>query len=108
MSDYNIKTACQNALDYYEKIWALDKEPPSPEMLHFWQKSNQIHSYIRFAQVSSKLFTDQPKKYWFKLIANPRTEGISIADDYWNYTTDALTRTEKPLWTDDFGWGGMA
>jgi hypothetical protein len=107
--------ACRSALDRYAKIWALDVWGGEYGNYHFWQKSNQVWSYLRFAVVASTTFEHltglnppaPPKQYWFQLVMDASGKPVTaFLDDFWYATESALQ--SHGFWADDYGWGGIA
>src|SRR5579871_5155888 len=106
--------ACKSALDYYEGIWS-DDYWGRDDNHHFWQKSNQVHSYLRFATIANLTFAKIPgldppvpkKSYWFKLVMDENENPVNkFLDDFWFAASNALQ--SQGFWVDDYGWGGIA
>jgi hypothetical protein len=93
-------TACRMALERYRDIWYQDS---TPDPKNFWQKSNQMDSYLRFAALASKVFGTPG--LWYQVLDNKHEEKTFL-QAYWDCTDKALTN--GTLWADDFGWGGIA
>ena len=53
MNQATTYTACRMALERYRDIWYQDS---TPDPKNFWQKSNQMDSYLRFAALATKVF----------------------------------------------------
>ena len=93
--------ACRIAVERYRDIWYQDTTT-DPD--HFWQKSNQMDSYLRFAALATKVFGDP--QYWYQVLDTTHNGQTTMLVDYWNCTTKAMNG--DGVWTDDFGWGGIA
>lgn len=103
--------ACQSALERYAAIWANDVWGGDYGNYHFWQKSNQVWSYLRFAGIASTAFVHvngaPPKEYWYQLVMDKNGQPVTaFLDDFWHATESALQ--SHGFWADDYGWGGIA
>lgn len=98
------KKAARNAIDFYATIW---KNDTTGIPKHVWQWSNQIDSYLNFAEQCTRAFgsTDYD---WFNIVQdidvahNPS----SLVANLWKNITNSLE--VKDLWSDDYGWAGIA
>ena len=96
MDQRQTQQACKNAMEHYRVIWFNDNDPT-----HFWQKANQLISIFQFAKTCTKAFGTS---YDYYQLANDPTS--RFLNDFWN-SFQAATANEY-LWTDDYGWGGIA
>jgi hypothetical protein len=92
------RAACEAALTRYEAIWAKDNVLDNA---HFWQKANQVHSYLRFASIATAVFGDDTT--WYRLLTDPQHKFL---EEYWKVLDSALAK--ESYWTDDYGWAGIA
>jgi hypothetical protein len=96
MNRTDTKTACLTALLYYKDIWQKDVDTS-----HLWQKSNQVISYFNFAAECTRVFGTDDN--WYQLV---NEQPSAFLKDFEAYVKTAIG--DKTLWTDDFGWAGLA
>jgi|SRR5579871_918319 len=91
------RDACKFALDWYVRIWGAG-------IGGFWTFSNQMMSYLQFAEACTAAFgSDNPPYNYYQLVSQSNSEYLAR---YSLIVQSAIA--DKSLWTDDFGWGGIA
>jgi hypothetical protein len=103
MNKLDTYTACQQALKKYRSIWNLDGS-------HLWPIANQVHSYLRFAEIASKCYptlvdptNDIP---WYYLLTNDNDDKLNFVENFFTIL-DNSSKNDDP-WVDDYGWCGLA
>jgi hypothetical protein len=96
MDKTQTELACQKAFQYYKDNWHLDDVGKSH---HFWEKANQVHAYLRFAEIASKSFPDGD---WYSLMREN-----DFFEEFWKELNLQLTPASG-MWADDYGWAGLA
>src|ERR1700761_1002512 len=103
MNKLDTYTACQQALKKYISIWNLDG-------LHLWPIANQVHSYLRFAEIASKCYptlvdptNDIP---WYYLLTNDNDDKLNFVENFYTILDDSIENGDP--WVDDYGWCGLA
>ena len=99
--------ALKAASAWYAQNYYKDKDPNNPNdpAWNFWQKSNQLDSYIRLATLVSHVYPSET--FWKEVLfggPDPQVKGLIV--DFQQTVTKALDLQTD--WSDDYGWGGMA
>jgi hypothetical protein len=82
--------------------------PVKPDLSYnFWQKSNQLDSYLRLASLAEEAWGPL-QNFWNAVLYGTGTNPprMGLIENFRRTVSAAVT--VQTLWSDDYGWGGMA